>query len=114
MKSSVPVVLWLAFEFVVAALLPFALAVCLLSPETYWVLGVACAWSVGWTWFFTRLSLKRFTLFWKNDCIVFAAFVRYFRREDPILANAMWKKAHPSIPPPWLSSEATGKPNAEV
>lgn len=112
MKSSVPAVLWLVFELAVSAVLPFALAVWHLSSDTYWVLGVACAWSVGWTWFFTRLSLKQFTLLWKNDCLVFAAFIRHFRSENPILANAVWKKVHPNIPPPWLVGE--GKPDAEV
>lgn len=111
----VRVFLWLAFELVVAAWPPVVFAVFFIPQEQLFAFSLACGWAIGLTWFFTRLSLKKFALFWRNDCMVFAEFVRYFRSENPVLANALWQKAHPNIPPPWLTSEATtGKSDTEV
>jgi hypothetical protein len=111
---SVPVFLWLALELGVTVFLPCGLIALGLPSDTHWVLGVSCAWVLGWTWFFTRLSLKHFALMWRNDCLVFAAFIKQLRAENPILANAVWKQVHPHITPPWLSDAAVGKPDAEV
>lgn len=106
-KTSLGLVLWLAFEALVTFGVPCLLASLVPLLVTIWFVLFSCAWAVGWTWLFTRMSYRQWAMRWKYDCLVFASFVKHFRDSDPILAHALWQKIHPNIPPPWLSKEAT-------
>lgn len=97
---------WLVFEVMVAFGPPCLVAAYRPFPSPLWLVLTCCCWSSGWAFIFTRMSQRVLLRRWQNDCLAFAMFVKHFRNSDPILANAMWQKVHPNIPPPWLSKEA--------
>ena len=40
-----------------------------------------------------------------QDAMVFATVIKKLWKDDPIMANAVWKKAVPNIPPPWHTNQ---------
>lgn len=71
-------------------------------------------WVTVWAVHFGRALSEKAAAMWRNDCIIFSAVVRQLRNDDPILANAVWQKTHPKIPPPWVTAEDnSGKPVAQ-
>lgn len=97
---------WLTIEATVTLGPGFA-SIFVPFPVTGWLVLLCCAWAAGWSLMFTRMSQRQLLIRWQNDCLVFAEFAKQFRNSDPILANAMWQKIHPNIPPPWLAKAAT-------
>jgi hypothetical protein len=97
---------WIVFEAAVTFVPPYLTATYLVFQSPLWLVLPCCVWAAGWTFVFTRMSYRHYLMHWQNDCLVFAEFAKQFRNSDPLLANAMWQKIHPNIPPPWLSREA--------
>lgn len=57
------------------------------------------------SWLTYRRAVRHFSC-WQNDAFIFANVVKQLYRDDPIVANAVWKKAAPNTTPPWhMNSE---------